>query len=787
MGHQLSFLSSLSPDEPLLPYVVLRSDERWSTALQELNTAGWVSLDTEFWQDSDLLRAAKLSGRDLPKAPDWDPWSCRLRLLQIGLPSGLVIVADFGLKKLPINARWDESTPNADLLAILQRVLRSYDVPVFGQALGTEALILRRHFGLSIRRPRDTMLASQVIWAGVGSKEWVWTDHGRVKRDRMRHTLQAIGARVGIEFDKTEQSSDWSSPKLSNRQINYAAKDVHRDTLVETWSRLAKLAKRDGVWESVLIECDAAPAFWEIEWRGMSFDQAATQKLADDYGRVADQCFAQLASVLPSDTILEGPGSAASLPLALTKYINPEGDVTWWRKGAEVAALSSMSTNQAWAKGYSEERVCFYRWEQTIQKRKTVREGWLLTPEEAEQQRFKLVPQTGEAELSPFDTDLAVVALLEARSARSVEGVLRKRIKNSWPDPEMSARVAARCRYWQISGGEDDAGAGMGRSSSSKPFNAQNLTAWPLGEKRHKELKLPNARSTARPPIGRGMGVGDFSQAHLRFATEMSQDAGMLEDFNAGRDAHIRLACEIAKAQGVEADFYEWCRIYQSGDKAHPVFGTIKEKRQPAKVGNYTCVCLGGVATMATSAATAVEPIHLPDEIWELTRKAWRETNHELYAFIKGQVKKADRSNHEFGEYGVYGEVWNCTHNRRLFLLKEWNIPQWEDAVGRWSVRGTDTSAAMWQMSEANALKIALALFLKDCDDHPEWEAFPINAVHDEIDFEFKWNIQYEAEVAWSVYDAMGEGMRRAGIKSLPVRAPDDTPQKLLVQSWADK
>lgn len=784
----------MTHDEDLLPFVVLREDERWKAALEEVATAKWLAIDTEYWLDQELVAIAKAVGRDLPKkATNWDVWSTRIRLLQVGLPSGLVIVADFGFyhrdaaasKKLGLPVE----IPNSDLLAVLGPRLASYDVPIFGQTLGVEALMLRRHFGFKIRRARDTMLASQVIWAGVGSKEWVSTPTGRVKREKMRHRLVDIGARVGVEFDKTEQSSNWAAPNLSNKQLNYAAHDVHRNTLVEVWSRLAKIAKAENVWPSVLIECDAAPAFWECEWRGMSFNQEETEDLAANYGRVADECFEQLMSVLPPGTIVEGAGSKSSLPLALTEWLNKDGQKYWWRgKYGEVAPLNSMTPEQAWAKGYTEEKAYFYRWERTLNKQKSVREGWALTPEEAKREKYHLVPEMGEAELSPFDDLPPIIALLEGRSARSVQGVLEKRVKNSWRDPECRRRFAARCRYWQISGDENAAGAGMGRSSSSEPFNAQNLTAWPLGEKRHKELGLPNARSTCRPPAGRSMFVGDFSQAHLRFATEMSQDEGMMEDFNAGRDAHIRLACTIARDEGIAADFYEWCHIYQSGDKKNPVYKLIKEKRQPAKVANYTCICLGGIGTMAQSAATAVEPIHLPDAVWERTRAAWRSTNHQLYSYIKSEVSLANRTSTRFEQFGIdgdYGEVWNATRDRRLYLVKEWSVPLWEDAVGRWGVRGTDASAAKLQMSEANALKIALALFLKDCDDHPEWEGFPVNAVHDEIDAEC--DSKYELDVAKSIYEAMGEGMRRAGIKSIPVRAPDDTPEKLIVSCWADK
>ena len=80
------------------------------------------------------------------------------------------------------------------------------------------------------------------------------------------------------------------------------------------------------------------------------------------------------------------------------------------------------------------------------------------------------------------------------------KGKVEKRIRNSWDAGD--GRLATRCRYWQIAGGFDSgsseasgAGAGMGRSSASKPINNQNETTCPLGTARHKELDLPNART----------------------------------------------------------------------------------------------------------------------------------------------------------------------------------------------------------------------------------------------------------------------------------------------------
>ncbi len=849
-GHQLSFLPQLSEDEPLLPFVVLPTNERWNTALDEFEKCEWFGLDTEFWEDARLRSEAVRSSRTLNNRSNFDDWSTRLRLVQCGLPSGLVLVADFGLEtpQLPIQI------PGHKLerfLLILGRKLRCRKTSKFGQTLNTEARILRRHFGFVLRRVRDTMLASQVVYAGVGSKAWAQTEFGRVKRAKLRHRLVDIADRVGVVLDKTEQLGDWSAPKLSNKQYNYAAKDVHRDTLLKCWSGLAKKAKEDSIWPSVLIECEAAPAFYECEWRGMTFDREETLSLVAKYEKIAEACFATLRRYIGQQVAIEGPGSKESVPLALTRWLHNSAEQErlavecerqactasadkakalreaaaqhrsapyFWAKqkyGQKVyESYESMTPEEAQERGFEREALCLYRWEQ--KKTKLVRSGLSMGPEEAKAEKFSLQPEMSETQLSAFDKLEPVIALLEGRSCRNTASVLQGRLDNAWIEGDkdtwlctacghwveqpyhcgeaailgtIAGRLAARCKYWQIAGNEDDSGAGTGRSSSSDPFNAQNLTSYPLGEGRHKELKLPSAKSSARPQPGRSMFVGDFSQAHMRFAAQESLDPGLCDDFKAGRDAHIRLAASLAREQGdLSAEFGMWCKVYQKGDKKDPIYAAIKKVRQPAKVGNYTCLCFGGVGSMAKTAATDRDPIHLPEEVWVKTREAWRKTYEVLYATQKKRIRETDSNTVNFEDIGVpgeYGIVWSVNRDRRVYHLKEWNVPMWANAEGRYSVKGTEVIASIWQTSEANALKDALARVLEHFDRHPEWQAFIINAVHDEIDAESRSEVS-EA-VSTVVFEEMRDGLIRAGITEIPVIAPGDCPAKLIVKSWADK
>ncbi len=64
-----------------------------------------------------------------------------------------------------------------------------------------------------------------------------------------RHGLKdLIHELIGIELDKSSQSSDWGSAKdLSNKQIDYAANDVRY--LIETMRKLRIILEREGRYE----------------------------------------------------------------------------------------------------------------------------------------------------------------------------------------------------------------------------------------------------------------------------------------------------------------------------------------------------------------------------------------------------------------------------------------------------------------------------------------------------------------------------------------------------------
>ena len=80
-----------------------------------------------------------------------------------------------------------------------------------------------------------------------------------------KHGLKdLVNELIGIELDKSSQSSDWGSTEdLSNAQIDYAANDVRY--LIEAMQKLRIILKREGRYE-LAKECfKAIPVHSELD------------------------------------------------------------------------------------------------------------------------------------------------------------------------------------------------------------------------------------------------------------------------------------------------------------------------------------------------------------------------------------------------------------------------------------------------------------------------------------------------------------------------------------------
>lgn len=710
---QLNFLATLAPHVALNPEVVLRTDPRFKSCIEELKTAPFFGLDTEYY-------GPWTSKKDI------NPYFATIRLIQVGLPSGRAIVCDFGGIADNRNLIIDQCS---EFLRVLAEALYTRAQKVIGIALKGDYVALARNFGMSIRSVRDLMLISQIIWAGIGTRS---QGKGKGKAKGLSHTLLAIAKRCGFNISKQEQASDWSGP-LSNSQYNYAATDGLLP--IKLFQILGERVKREGLINSVMAECDALPAFAECELNGMPVDLADLNKAIELWTSAYHKVIAPWKETFP--------GTSCDSPIKVAVALSKALDL---REGDRLYTLSLPGKNgrRKIHPKVNDETLVKYDSENPLNQGETV---------------------------SPRRKQIctAVHALLEGRSiATQLKYLLniKKHFLNGY----------VRSKYFQIAGGidlsgEDKAGKGMGRSSSTKP----NLQNSPGLQPAHKKMGLPAARKSFKPKPGRSLIVADLSQAHARIGTQASKDKLLIESYHKGLDVHCITASRLAKQLGYNwtpLDIAQWRK-----DATHEHYVMCNYLRTLSKPVFYGSLNLQGKYTLKKTGETSPEPVYMTLDEAAQGITAWRELYAQLFQFQKETIKKANSYNWVFhvptkeelknksifvedlSEFGSYAMVRGLT-GRRLYLLKEL------DTFGRYTCKGTDAVSFIWMSTEADIIKRAMGLILEAFDANPQWDAKICNMAHDELDIECL--KEHEKIVAETVQHIFDDCMRWGGLKDIP-------------------
>ena len=803
LSNQLSFESLLEEDVPLKPHIVMWGDPRWDAALVEMSTAPHVGIDIEFWADADGDPAVAgdadgsdgLYTDDDPLLSDEeDPANTIIRLVQVALPSGLCVVADFGGiadDRTALRRRFgDEGAVDAfyfdgvktpvprytpgSFLAVLRDLCESTTRQKRLQNAKGDALRLRHAFGIRTRCIRCTMLASQLYWAGVRGLR-----HGL---GFLSERAVAAGAPGVWAVSKRLQQSEWRW-HLSNAQINYAADDAL--LMSPLWEWLASRLRAAGMTATAMAEMNAIAPFVEFEFHGMPVNPAMLEDHLTLWRRGREEAIKPFTARYPG----VDPSRTQVVAVAMTQ------DGCYGGHKFYELDYAKPRRNPVWIHG---ERFDFAFLSAT---------GRYSEPSDH---------SVSEAVLSRWSSLPWVSALLDWRSL----GVVIKWMENVQRRVRSDGRV--RGEYAQIAGGEsragDDSGlgAGMGRSAARSPSlqqsanpqpklsaiihaaarfsgkpvsysprlpfvahdaNAAAYLRWasarlrgeavePLAQRAPKTAGWLDDEGAETAPVTilsspsaaparaawydrlavewetnpRGFGVADFSQAHMRIAAQASQDPQLCEDFRLDRDAHLKLAYDFGKATGqIELDvpietFFGWY------SKGHPKQPFVKELRQPAKTGNYTKLNLGSVARLKGAGDTAKPPVVLETSAWQLISDAWLSRYSTLAQFQRHVVDKANAYDVVIdGEH--YGIGWSLRTGRRLYLRKHSDrfsrgepryCPDCGKTHGRLTVKATDAVAFTWLSTEADAIKWALGRILDEFDAHDAyWMARGLRPVAD--------------------------------------------------------
>jgi len=232
---------SLQDQIPNLEVVEISSLPAWKGALQEIAQAGICGLDLE--------------------TTGLDPLSSRARLAQLSLPSGRVYVADL----------WELDREGGSPIQDLGQLSERSNIKKVGHNLKFDLAFIQVSCGrrLHISNVFDTMLASQVCWAGYYAS------------GEMVQTLRSIAKRhLGIDLPKELQASDWGAEFLSAEQIAYAARDA--GVLLPLHDILQELLKRNGLEQIAELEFRVIPSVIELELRGLPLDVEACRAMIDE-------------------------------------------------------------------------------------------------------------------------------------------------------------------------------------------------------------------------------------------------------------------------------------------------------------------------------------------------------------------------------------------------------------------------------------------------------------------------------------------------------------------------
>jgi DNA polymerase I-like protein with 3'-5' exonuclease and polymerase domains len=174
---------------------------------------------------------------------DLDPYTARLRLLQLAAPDGVQII-DFAAFDYGDLSKNEELEP-------LRRLLQEQRPVKIAHNAKFDAKFLKYNLGADIGGLFDTLLASQLVGAGDIEE---------------RHGLEVVASRFLNEaIDKSERLSNWNF-ELSEAQLAYAARDAA--ILLPLREKLIERLKADALIKCAQLEFECVMTVADIELAG---------------------------------------------------------------------------------------------------------------------------------------------------------------------------------------------------------------------------------------------------------------------------------------------------------------------------------------------------------------------------------------------------------------------------------------------------------------------------------------------------------------------------------------
>ena len=204
-------------------YQVIKNADDLRQAVQKISSQPTVGLDTE--------------------TTDLDPYTSRLRLIQLATPECVYIV--------DLDAFSTENLSQSEALAPLRRLLEAQRPIKIAHNAKFDAKFIKHNLGVDLGGLFDTLLASQLIGAGDIEE---------------RHGLDSVANRYLNELvDKSERLSNWDF-ELSEAQLEYAARDAA--VLLPLREKLIERLKADALIKCAQLEFECVNTVVDIELAG---------------------------------------------------------------------------------------------------------------------------------------------------------------------------------------------------------------------------------------------------------------------------------------------------------------------------------------------------------------------------------------------------------------------------------------------------------------------------------------------------------------------------------------
>src|SRR6478609_2335104 len=152
----------------------------------------------------------------------YEPYDGDISLMQISDGKKTVVIDIFalyeeaGIGKVEIKGvTMYDYTKGFHLFSKIKTLLENPEIKVVIHNAKFEHKWLQAKCNIFVKAVFDSFLAAQLI------------DYNAKQEEKRKHNLAAVGRRyLGVDLDKTEQSSDWGFRPLSEDQKEYAAFDV---------------------------------------------------------------------------------------------------------------------------------------------------------------------------------------------------------------------------------------------------------------------------------------------------------------------------------------------------------------------------------------------------------------------------------------------------------------------------------------------------------------------------------------------------------------------------------